>query len=204
MKAIPKVVALCLFLFLLPLFSEGAEPNGHAADFDDRGGWSILRHPKSRLAHGWLVYESNDDGNAIVREHVGGGMSAAPIAAPLKLELKTKTDGGFLVCRMIRRWEDRSATLETKTTWPIGATIRPAPSKRFTGLSTNYQILWRADLVVAGEVVKSAAYVARLSPVGEQCGGFDRREIAKVKAILLEAEQSRTSDEISDQAQESK
>ena len=95
---------------------------------------------------------------------------------------------GILHLQMIRKWDDRSASLASKTSSPQGTTMRVRESTPFSGLTTEYQILWRADFVKADEIVKGVAYVARLSPIAEQYNGFGRRELAKAKTALHESE----------------
>jgi hypothetical protein len=149
--------------------------------------WPIASHRGARLVHGWISFDETG-GELAVREHVGGGASRSPLDEPLELVLRTQAKGGFLHLQMIRQWDDRSASLASKTSCPKGITMRTKDPMPFSGLTTEYRVLWREDFVRAGEIVKSVAYVARLSPIAEQCDGFGRQEVAKIKAALHKSE----------------
>ena len=145
--------------------------------------WPIAAHHGARLAHGWISFDKTDGGLS-VREHVVGGGSRSPLDDPLELVLRTRAKAGILHLQIIRQWDHHSGTLASKTSFAKGTTMRVKEPMPFSGLTTEYQVLWRADFMRAGEIIKSVAYVARLSPIAEQYDGFGRRELEKAKAAL--------------------
>jgi hypothetical protein len=151
----------------------------------------IAKHPGHRLAYGWVAFDELD-GEMAVQEHMGGGSSRSPITEPLELILNTWAEGDFLHIETIRQWKDRKANHESKVVCPKGSDMRIRKVATLSGLTADYQILWSADFIKAGKIVKSVAYVARLSPDAENYEGFGRQEIAKVKAAIRKSNVSIT------------
>ena len=145
--------------------------------------WKVASHPEARLAHGRISFiESN--GEVAIKEHVGGGSSRSPLDESLELILRPQVKGDYLHFQMIRHWNDRESNIGSKTRYPKGSSMHVREFLPFTGLTTEWQILWRADFEKESEIVKSVAYLARLSPMAEQYDGFGRQEMVKVKAVL--------------------
>ena len=145
--------------------------------------WSIAANPKARLLHGWISFDETG-GKPQIREHVGAVSSRSPLVEPIELVLGTQEKEGSLHLRILSQWKDKSASFASKTRYPERATLRTAKTVRFTGLTTEWKILWRTDFVRAGKIVKSVAYVARLSPMNEKSDDFGRREMVKVMEVL--------------------
>ena len=178
---------LCLSWLTLLGAHGGARPNESKVGEQKARCWSIASDHEARLAHGWVSFDTAD-GAIAVREHVGGGTSSAAIDEPLELSLGTRTEGSKLCIEIVTRWRDRSRSMKSKTSIPKRGVMRPVELEAFSGLTTEYQVLWRLDFVEAGTPVKGVAYVARLSLIAEQYDGFGKHEIPKVKAALRRIE----------------
>jgi hypothetical protein len=146
--------------------------------------WAIPRYPDHRLAHGWVVF-TEQNGEVRIEEHMGGGTSADPITESFDLMLSVRSEGGFVHAGTIRQWKDRKASVGCKVVYPNGSELLIRDAATIAGLTTDHQVLCRADFVKAGQVIKSMAYVARLSPIAESYDGFGRHEMARVTAAIL-------------------
>ena len=147
------------------------------------GIWQVTPQPDSRLRHGWLSFERVGK-EIVVREHLGGGNSQAPISEPLALNLAHHREGNFLHITVTRQWRDRRADVRGKTSVPNAAVLRIHDMPAFVALNDEYQILWLVDVMYREGVVKSVAYVARLAPMSDTGPGFDKHEVAKVLEAL--------------------
>ena len=150
--------------------------------------WSVARNDKMRLLHICVTFDKAD-GLYAIREHMGGGSSHSPLSEPLELMLETEMKDGLLHLHMIRQWRDRKSDIKMTPMLPEGATMHLVNLPPFAGLTTEYQVLWRADFVKAGGALRSVAYVARLMPIEEEYDGFGQ-EMQKVVEALRKSEEA--------------
>ena len=132
--------------------------------------WPVARNDKMRLLHMSVTFEKAD-GSYAIREHVGLGLSNDPLSESLELMLETEMKDGLLHLHIISQWRDKKIDTRITPLLPEGATMHLVDLPPFQGLTTEYQVLWRADFVKAGEATRSVAYVARLWPIEEE---YDR------------------------------
>ena len=171
-----------------PVLSDRNDPAGYTYNEDmDEHCWSVTSHPEARLAHGWVSFVETKSGLEI-KEHVGCGFSGTPMDKPLKLVLQPAIKDDLLHLQIVRHYHNRSATIEGKTSYPQDASMAIKVHKQYNGLKPEYQVLWKADIQYEGKTVKSVAYLARLSPMGEPYDGFGKDELPKVEAALLKHE----------------
>ena len=148
--------------------------------------WTITKHPGHRLAHGWVSFDELN-GEVNIREHVGGGTSTSSITDPLELMFKATEKEDVLHLEISTRSKDGVRKSGSKVTRPKDSEVRFRKPVPFSGLTTDYQILCRCDFIKQGQIIKSVAYVARLSPNSEHYDGFARKEIPGVIAKIQES-----------------
>ena len=151
--------------------------------------WPIESNAGARLAHGWVAFDKKD-GEIAIREHRGGSSSLSPAEQPRELILRKSVKEGVLSLQMTTRWQAKSASLVAKLDFPKETLLRVGKPPTVTGWTNEYQVLWRGDFVKGLTIVKSVAYVARLSPLAEQYDGFAKQELSKVIAALRKSEGS--------------
>jgi hypothetical protein len=144
--------------------------------------WQVASHPQARLIHGWVSFEESGD-EIRIREHVGCGGSLLPIEEPLELSLQWDIRDDKIHLHVGRTWAAKAASFDGVTWCPMASVVSEAVDD-YAGLRKDFQVLWRMDISVEEQTVKSIAYLARLCPIQERDVGFNARVMDQVRAAI--------------------
>jgi hypothetical protein len=145
-------------------------------------GWGSL-DPHSlielRLSHQII------DGDLETKISVTTSQSSSETPDHLPANIKLPVDINSLEGAQVTVTHSQSSTSSTTPKWPMpeNASIVVHPNRDFTGLTNEYQVIWRIDIVDQEGATETVAHLARFSTEADREEDYKARQ-EKIKAIL--------------------